>query len=157
MRRKPHPTRYVNIEGEAVAICCSDIDLLLSFSFSIGITMTFSNTNDLVQAVSNSPQAIEFNDVIALVDSAFAFTPTAFTNGDVSNDANQNNGSCKLLALGQYLNLSQAQTLALFGRFYREDVLNNPEGDDHANIRNFMETGHEGVVFEVFPLVEVSK
>ena len=61
----------------------------------------------------------------------------------------------RLLALGQHLNLNQAQTLALFGRFYREDVLNNPNGDDHANIRNFMETGHEGVVFETFPLVEL--
>ena len=115
--------------------------------------MTFSNTQDLVQAVTNSPDTIEFNDVIELIDSAFTFTPTAFTNGDVSNEANQNNGSCKLLALGQHLNLNQAQTLALFGRFYREDVLNNPNGSDHANIRNFMKTGHEGVVFETFPLV----
>ncbi|WP_421712076.1 HopJ type III effector protein [Alteromonas abrolhosensis] len=119
--------------------------------------MTLSNTHELIQAVTNSPKAIEFNDVIALIDSTFAFTPTAFTNGEVSNEANQNNGSCKLLALGQHLNLNQAQTLALFGRFYREDVLNNPDGDDHANIRNFMKTGHEGVVFETFPLVEIKK
>ena len=118
--------------------------------------MTFSNTQDLVQAVSNSPETIEFNDVIALIDSAFSFTPTAFTNGNVTNDANQNNGSCKLLALGQHLKLIQAQTLALFGRFYREDVLKNPDGNDHANIRNFMKTGHEGVAFETFPLVVVN-
>ncbi|GFD67701.1 HopJ type III effector protein [Alteromonas sp. KUL106] len=116
--------------------------------------MTFSNTQDLIHAVSNSPETIEFKDVIALVDSAFTFTSTAFTNGDVSNEANQNNGSCKLLALGQHLKLNHAQTLALFGRFYREDVLNNPNGDDHANIRNFMKTGHEGVVFDTFPLVK---
>ena len=133
---------------------CKDIDLLLSFSF-FEINMAYSSTQDLVQALTNSPDTIEFNDVITLVDSAFVFTPTAFTNGDVKNEANQNNGSCKLLALGQHLNLNQAQTLALFGRFYREDVLNNPNGDDHANIRNFMETGHEGVVFETFPLVEL--
>ena len=79
--------------------------------------MAYSGTQDLVQAVTNSPDTIEFNDVITLVDSAFVFTPTAFTNGDVKNEANQNNGSCKLLALGQHLNLNQAQTLALFGRF----------------------------------------
>ena len=117
--------------------------------------MTYSNIQDLIHAVNNSPETIEFNDVIALVDSAFTFTPTSFTNGDVSNEANQNNGSCKLLALGQHLNLNQAQTLALFGRFYREDVLNNPNGSDHANIRNFMDTGYEGVVFETFPLKEM--
>lgn len=118
--------------------------------------MAYSNTQDLVQAVTNSPDTIEFNDVIALIDSAFTFTPTAFTNGDVSNEANQNNGSCKLLALGQHLKLNQAQTLALFGSFYREDVLKNPDGNDHANIRNFMKTGHEGVAFETFPLVVVN-
>ncbi|MCP4278693.1 MAG: HopJ type III effector protein, partial [Alteromonas sp.] len=44
--------------------------------------MAYSSTQDLVQAVTNSPDTIEFNDVIALVDSAFVFTPTAFTNGD---------------------------------------------------------------------------
>ena len=117
--------------------------------------MAYSSTQDLVQAVTTSSEIIEFNDVIALVDSTFSFTPTAFTNGDVKNEANQNNGSCKLLALGQHLNLNQTQTLNLFGRFYREDVLNNPNGDDHANIRNFMKTGHEGVVFETFPLKEM--
>jgi len=115
--------------------------------------MAYSNTQDVVLAVTNSPDTIEFNDVIAFVDSTFSFTPTAFTNGDVKNEANQNNGSCKLLALGQHLNLNKAQTLALFGRFYREDVLDNPNGSDHANIRNFMNTGHEGVAFETFPLV----
>ena len=119
--------------------------------------MAYSSTQDLVLAVTNSPDTIEFNDVIALIDSTFAFTPTAFTNGEVSNEANQNNGSCKLLALGQHLNLNQAQTLALFGHFYREDVLNNPDGDDHANIRNFMKTGHKGVSFETFPLAEIKK
>ncbi|WP_334059411.1 HopJ type III effector protein [Alteromonas sp. S005] len=117
--------------------------------------MSYSSTQDLIQAVTNSPETIEFKDVIALVDSAFVFTPSAFINGDVKNEANQNNGSCKLLALGQHLNLNQARTLALFGRFYREDVLNNPNGDDHANIRNFIKTGHEGVVFETFPLIEL--
>jgi len=35
-----------------------------------------------------------------------------------------------------------------FGRFYREDVLGNPEGNDHANIRNFMESGWGGVKFD---------
>ncbi|GEA02270.1 hypothetical protein KUL17_11670 [Alteromonas sp. KUL17] len=146
---------YENNETRPVSVCDGSLDLLLSVSF-FEINMSYSNTQDLVQAVTNSPDTIEFNDVIALIDSAFTFSPTAFTNGDVLNEANQNNGSCKLLALGQHLNLNQAQTLALFGRFYREDVLNNPNGDDHANIRNFMKTGHEGVAFETFPLKEES-
>jgi len=48
--------------------------------------------------------------------------------------------------------LTNEQTLALFGRYYREDVLGNPNGNDHANIRNFMQTGAQGVRFEKFPL-----
>ncbi|MBQ4828422.1 HopJ type III effector protein [Alteromonas sp. MMG017] len=114
--------------------------------------MNYNNVNALTKHLNDSPETVEFGDVIALIDSAFTFTPTAFSNGEVTNEANQNNGSCKLLALGQHLQLSQAQTLALFGAFYRVDVLKNPEGDDHANIRNFMQSGHEGVSFEKFPL-----
>jgi len=114
--------------------------------------MKYSNIHALKEHLNDSPESVEFGDVIALIDSAFTFTPTAFTNGEVINKANQNNGSCKLLALGQHLQLSQGQTLALFGGFYRDDVLKNPEGDDHANIRNFMQSGHEGVNFDTFPL-----
>ena len=44
--------------------------------------------------------------------------------------------------------LDQSQTLNLFGDYYRLDVLNNPEGTDHQNIRNFMEQGWEGVSFQ---------
>ena len=42
---------------------------------------------------------------------------------------------------------AEADTLQLFGRFYREDVLKNPSGDDHGNIRNFMKSGWDGVAF----------
>lgn len=40
------------------------------------------------------------------------------------------------------------ETLALFGDFYRNDVLKNPGGNDHQNIRNFMEFGWDGILFE---------
>ena len=114
--------------------------------------MTYSNQQALIEQLNTAPEHISFNDVIAFIDANFVFTPTAFTNGKVENEANQNNGSCKLLALGQYLKLTNEQTLALFGSYYLDDVLGNPDGTDHANIRNFMQTGAEGVTFEVFPL-----
>lgn len=114
--------------------------------------MALSSLDALTAQLNSAPERIEFKDVIALIDATFTFTPTAFTNGEVRNDANQNNGSCKLLALGQYLNLTNEQTLALFGTYYRKDVLENPQDDDHANIRNFMKTGSAGVNFETFPL-----
>lgn len=114
--------------------------------------MAMISVEQLTKRLNEAPEEVEFSEVISLIDNTFIFTPSAFTNGEVSNDAGQNNGSCKLLALGRYLNLSQAHTLALFGRYYREDVLQHPNGNDHANIRNFMVTGHEGVVFDTFPL-----
>src|SRR3546814_975311 len=48
--------------------------------------------------------------------------------------------------------LSEAETLACFGCFYREDVLKNPDGTDHQNIRNFMRSGWGGVAFGERPL-----
>ncbi|GAK84871.1 type III effector HopPmaJ [Vibrio ponticus] len=36
----------------------------------------------------------------------------------------------------------------MFGDFYRKDVLGNPDGDDHQNIRNFIAHGWNGIKFE---------
>lgn len=95
--------------------------------------------------------SLDFEDTQAVISEHFDYTPCAFSNGEVANDAGQNEGSCKIFALGQLLQLNQAQTLACFGRFYR-DVLNTPEGSDHGNIRNFMVTGWDGIKFEGQPL-----
>lgn len=91
---------------------------------------------------------ISFQEVIGFIDAHYDFTPTRFTNGDTVNEAGQNNGSCKVFSFAQLNGLSKEETLSLFGEFYREDVLKNPEGADHQNIRNFMRTGWEGISFE---------
>lgn len=114
--------------------------------------MRYRNITELLEDINSNPQNIDFNDVVALIDTQFLFTPTRFTNGSATNEANQNHGSCKILALGRQLALDKSQTLALFGRFYTRDVLENPQGNDHANIRNFMVSGHDGVTFDSFPL-----
>ena len=44
-------------------------------------------------------------------------------------------------------NLSKAQTLACFGDYYRVDVLQHPQKNDHANIRQFMLSGPGGIQF----------
>lgn len=93
---------------------------------------------------------IDFEDTMSLISDQFEYTPTAFKNGlsesAVENEAGQNEGSCKIFALGETLELSQEETLLCFGRFYR-DVLNTPEGTDHGNIRNFIKDGWEGIQF----------
>lgn len=64
------------------------------------------------------------------------------------NEAGRNEGSCKISALARLHGLDQSQTLALFGDYYRKDVLENPTGNDHQNIRNFMRDGWDGIVFK---------
>jgi hypothetical protein len=84
---------------------------------------------------------------MALIDSLYEFTPTAFTNGALANDAGQNNGSCKLFSFALLHGLSPQQTLNCFGAYYRDDVLKKPGGTDHQNIRNFMNSGWAGIQF----------
>ena len=102
----------------------------------------------LLEQLEQAPETIIFKDVIAYIDENYDFAPTKFTNGNTINEANQNNGSCKVFSFAQLKILSKEQTLWLFGEFYREDVLNNPDGTDHQNIRNFMKFGWEGISFD---------
>ena len=102
----------------------------------------------LVEKLKTSPEQIEFSEVIATIDEHYDFTPTAFTNGDIHNEAGQNSGSCKLFAFTKLEGFDQIQTLACFGAFYRNDVLEHPTGDNHQNIRNFMKYGWGGIHFE---------
>lgn len=106
------------------------------------------NLNDFLKKMNDAPDSICFNDTIALIDAHYDFTPTAFTNGATRNEAGQNNGSCKLFSFARLHGLSPQQTLTCFGDYYRKDVLGNPNGTDHANIRNFMKSGWEGIAFE---------
>ena len=102
----------------------------------------------IIQQLKQDPENIEFNDVISFIDEHYDFTQTAFKNGNTFNEANQNNGSCKVFSFAKLNNLSKEETLILFGDFYRNDVLKNPEGNDHQNIRNFIEFGWKGISFE---------
>ncbi|MCK5904092.1 MAG: HopJ type III effector protein, partial [Gammaproteobacteria bacterium] len=44
--------------------------------------------------------------------------------------------------------LDQQQTLACFGAYYRDDVLQNLKADNHQNIRHFMKNSWDGIVFD---------
>lgn len=102
----------------------------------------------ILDQLQNAAENMQFNDVIAYIDQHFNFTPTKFTNGKLVNKANQNNGSCKIFSFAKLNKLSKEETLALFGDYYRKDVLKNPDAEDHENIRNFMKYGWEGISFE---------
>lgn len=100
-----------------------------------------------------APETLEFSDTMAVIEENYCFTETAFVNGDQQNDTGQNSGSCKLFAFALLHKLSQAQTLACFGGYYRDDVLQHEKGNDHQNIRQFMVTGWQGVNFVASPLI----
>ena len=101
----------------------------------------------ILEQLKNFPETINFNDVIVFIDENYNFKPVGFVNGSIVNEANQNNGSCKIFSFAKMNNLSEKDTLALFGDFYRNDVLQNPEGEDHQNIRNFIKYGWNGIQF----------
>jgi hypothetical protein len=103
---------------------------------------------NFLQRLSESPDSITFNDTIAVIDALYSFTPTAFKNAALVNETGKNNGSCKIFSFALLHQLSPQQTLHCFGDYYRKDVLMNPEGTDHQNIRNFMQTGWDGIEFD---------
>ncbi len=105
-----------------------------------------------LERLSREPESVEFTDTMAVIEQHYDFTPTAFKNGEVANAADQNSGSCKIFAFAQLHSLSEQQTLACFGRYYRDDVMPNPEGDDHQNIRQFIRKGWGGIYIDGAPL-----
>lgn len=101
-----------------------------------------------LEKLKQTPNAITFPETIAVIEENYHFTPTTFKNGNQHNAAGENSGSCKLFAFAQLQNLSIAATLACFGAYYFEEVLGSPEGTNHQNIRNFIQSGWNGIQFE---------
>lgn len=108
-----------------------------------------------INTLKQSPTRLAFTDTIAVIDAHYQFQPTGFTNGNLHNEAGQNSGSCKLFSFAKWHQLNKEETLACFGAYYFIDVLQNPSGENHQNIRNFMQTGWEGIVFEGNALVSL--
>ncbi len=106
---------------------------------------TAYTTSELIQQLNLGPVA--FSKVIATIEAHYHFTPTAFSNGQHTNEAGQNNGSCKIFAFAKWHDLDPQTTLHAFGDFYTQDVLGHPDGTDHQNIRQFMQHGWAGICF----------
>jgi len=95
-------------------------------------------------------QTRDFEDTLTWIAQHYVYQPTAFDNGldaaAVHNAAGQNEGACRVFALGIAANLSPEDTLLCFGRHLR-DVLADPAGNSHANIRQFQRYGWAGITF----------
>ena len=107
---------------------------------------------ELIKLIKTQPDNVEFDQVIDCVNDNYQYSPTHFTNGQghdlVNNLSGSNEGSCKIFAFATLHGLNEEQTLACFGKYYREDVLDHPESNDHANIRTFIRHGWNGIQFE---------
>lgn len=103
-------------------------------------------------------QPVGFQDTISVITEHYDYHPVEFSNGIgeecLVNPAGVNEGSCKIFAFGLLHDLDKQQTLNLFGDFYRKDVLEDPDGKGHQNIRNFIKYGWNGIQFNEMPLEE---
>lgn len=109
----------------------------------------------LIQKIQ-SGEKISFNDTMKVISDHYCYRPVLFTNGlddgHLINEAGTNEGSCKIFAFAKMHELDKDQTLSLFGDYYWLDVLNDPDGTGHQNIRNFIKFGWSGISFEGDPL-----
>ncbi|MFT6926319.1 MAG: hypothetical protein ACJAZP_001929 [Psychromonas sp.] len=105
------------------------------------------SVNEFLNKIKTQPQEISFSEVLDLIEKNYNFSETAFENGPHLNLAGQNSGSCKIFSFAKLADLTAAQTLACFGDYYREDVLQHPQATDHQNIRQFMISGWQGINF----------
>ncbi|HEY5140982.1 MAG TPA: HopJ type III effector protein [Methylococcales bacterium] len=103
---------------------------------------------------------VSFDETIAVITENYHYQATEFDNGlnedTLVNKAGTNEGSCKIFAFAKIHQLDQQQTLNLFGDYYRLEVLNEPQGTGHQNIRNFMKYGWEGICFKGEALTALS-
>jgi hypothetical protein len=101
---------------------------------------------------AQAQQPISFAETMAVIAEYYHYQATEFSNGlgedKLISAAGKNEGSCKIFAFAQLQQLSPEQTLNLFGDYYHLDVLQNPAGCDHQNIRLFMKYGWDGICFQ---------
>lgn len=106
------------------------------------------NVEELLEQIKTDPESVEFKEVLLTIDEYYDYHPTRFSNGAVVNEAGENEASCKIFSFCKIHGLDEKETLACFGKFYRDDVLKNPAATDHENIRSFMACGWNALEFE---------
>jgi len=114
------------------------------------------SVESLLNEIKKSPEVLVFATVIQSIDENYTYEAREFKNGigddPLINEAGTNQGSCKVFAFAQINHLNEQETLVCFGEHYR-DVVADPDGESHANIRRFMRDGWAGINFDQCPLV----
>ena len=92
-------------------------------------------------------EKISFQLTMDVIEEMYDYADVAFSVGSVASAPGENTGSAKIFSFAKISGLEAKTTLSLFGDYYRKDVLGNPDGKDHANIRAFMQGGWDAVKF----------
>jgi len=100
----------------------------------------------IIIIIISGGEVVNFAETIKLIDEHYTYFAVPFTCGDLKSPANTNTGSAKVFSFGLMTKMDEKSTLRLFGEHYK-DVLANPSGTDHPNIRNFMKLGWGAVTF----------
>ena len=106
--------------------------------------------NTFIQKIE-SGEHVSFNETMNIIADNYQYQPTEFSNGidndQIINPPGSNEGSCKIFAFAQLNQFDKEQTLNLFGHYYWQEVLGDPNGESHQNIRLFMKYGWNGIEF----------
>jgi hypothetical protein len=108
---------------------------------------------ELLQAIESAD--FMFSKTLTFIERWYLHTPCAFTNGNILNTAEQNQGSCKVLFFAMQEGLTNEQCLRCFGEHYR-DVLATPNKDNHLNLRRLLVDGLNGIHFDGIPLSRIN-
>ena len=98
---------------------------------------------------SELPAVLDLDEIVAMIDRLYAFTPTAFSTGELQNKPGENERSLKVLCWATLAGLSTKEALALFGRLYTEL---DPDGNGHQNIRQLAVHGISSFSVSPWPL-----
>ncbi|TMM47045.1 HopJ type III effector protein [Colwellia ponticola] len=116
---------------------------------------TTSHLTDFISQLSSAPEKVSFEQTMQVISEHYRYVPATFSNGDLVNEAGTNEGSCKIFYFAKLNHLTEQQTLVCYGQYFR-DVLNNPTGTDHGNIRNFMVSGWSKLDFNSVALTALN-
>jgi len=111
------------------------------------------STQTLIEKIKHTPEQVQFKEVIDVIEREYDFTAAAFTNGKQNNAINENNGSCKLFSFASMHELTETQTLHLFGDFYRVDVLEIQLQTIIKTFDSSLRNGWNGIAFTATALV----
>ena len=108
----------------------------------------FINKNLLIHIIrKNKKSILSFKFILQSIESCFKFNiNNGFKNGIIYNELNTNIGSLKVLLFAKLFKLNKLTTLKLWSEHYF-NVLNDPNGTSHGNIRNFIKYGWLGIDF----------